>query len=103
MLVAASMPAGPVQDDADAFNCVELRSRDWFEPIYRDDFGTVGSPGRLFWFASTSMLARRHPAKLGEDNEYVYRELLGYSAERVQGLIDAGLGGTEFSEEARGR
>ncbi len=103
VLVAAGVPAGPVQDDADAFNCPQLRTRDWFEQIYRDDFGTIDYPGRLFEFAATSMPARRHPPKLGEDNEYVYQELLGYSDEWLQQQMDAGLVGTEFSEEALAR
>jgi len=102
-LSAAGVPAGPVQDDRDAFNCLQLRSRDWYEPIYRDDFGTVDHPGRLFKLASTELLPRRHPPRLGEDNDYVYRELLRYSDEQVQSLVDAGLVGTSFSEEALAR
>ena len=64
-LVAAGVPAGPVQDDGDAFNCPQLRARNWFEPIYRDDFGMIDYPGRLFEFAGTSMPARAAPGKVG--------------------------------------
>ena len=106
-LVAAGAPAGPVQDDGDAFRCPQLRSRRWFEPISRDDLGTADYPGRLFKMAGTPLPARRPPPKLGEDNDYVYRELLWYDEERVQALVDAGYVGTAYSEaaleRARGR
>jgi benzylsuccinate CoA-transferase BbsF subunit len=102
-LVEAGVPAGPVQDDHDAFTCPQLRSRDWFEPISRNDLGTSDYPGRIFKLTATALPPRRPPPRLGEANEYVYRELLGYSAERLQGLIDRGLVGTTFSDEALAR
>jgi len=102
-LVAAGVPAGPVQDDCDAFGCRQLRARDWYEPITRDDLGTADYPGRLFKLRATSMPARRPPPKLGSDNDYVYRELLGWDDARIQALVDAGYVGTTFSEEALAR
>jgi crotonobetainyl-CoA:carnitine CoA-transferase CaiB-like acyl-CoA transferase len=37
---------------------------------------------------------------LGQHNEYVYRELLGYSAEEYQQMVDAGLIGTSYPRPA---
>lgn len=106
-LVAAGVPAGPVQDDGDAFRCPQLRARDWFEPISRDDLGTADYPGRLFKLRDTEVPKRQPPPRLGADNDYVYRELLGYDDARLQVLVDAGYVGTTFSEaaleRARGR
>jgi len=92
-----------VQDDGDAFRCRQLRARDWYEPITRDDLGTADYPGRLFKLRATSMPARRPPPKLGADNDYVYRELLGWDDARIAALVDAGYVGTTFSEEALAR
>jgi benzylsuccinate CoA-transferase BbsF subunit len=102
-LVAAGVPAGPVQDDGDAFRCPQLRARGWFEPISRDDLGTADYPGRLFRLRSTKMPARKPPPKLGADNDYVYRELLGWDGARIQALEEAGYVGTAFSAEALAR
>ena len=97
-LVQAGVPAGPVQDDRDCFQCTQLRARDWFEPIHRDDIGTHDYPGRLFRMAGTAPPPRRPPPTLGEANEYVYRDLLGLRDEDYQRLLDAGLVGTGYNE-----
>jgi crotonobetainyl-CoA:carnitine CoA-transferase CaiB-like acyl-CoA transferase len=102
-LVAAGVTAGPVQDDGDAFRCPQLRAREWFEPVTRDDLGTADYPGRLFKLRATATPARRPPPKLGADNDYVYRGLLGWDAARVEALVAAGLVGTAYSEEALAR
>ncbi len=102
-LQEAGVTAGPVQDDADAFHCPQLRSRDFFESIARDDLGSYDHPGRLFRMAETSHGPRRAPPLLGQDNEYVYRELLGYSAERYEALIASGEVGTQFTPAALSR
>jgi crotonobetainyl-CoA:carnitine CoA-transferase CaiB-like acyl-CoA transferase len=103
LLVEAGVPAGPVQDDGDAFRCPQLRARDWYEPISRDDLGTADYPGRLFKLRATGVPKRRPPPKLGADNDYVYRELLGYDDARLRALIDAGYVGTTFTEAALAR
>jgi len=102
-LVVAGVPAGPVQDDGDAFRCAQLRARHWFEPITRDDLGTADYPGRVFKLRATTSPPRRPPPKLGEHNDYVYGELLGYDTDRVQALVDAGDVGTAYSSEALAR
>jgi len=102
-LVAAGVPSGPVQDDGDAFRCPQLRARDWFEPITREDLGTADYPGRLFKLRATSVPARRPPPKLGADNGYVYQDLLGYDDARIAALEEAGYVGTAYSEAALAR
>ncbi|MEE8338383.1 MAG: CoA transferase [Dehalococcoidia bacterium] len=95
-LQAAGVTAGPVQDDADAFHCEHLRARGFFEPITREDIGTRDYPGRLFRLADTPAPPRRAPPRIGEDNEFVYRKLLGYGEDRYRALIDAGLVGSTY-------
>ncbi|MEZ4501825.1 MAG: CoA transferase [Dehalococcoidia bacterium] len=97
-LQAVGVPAGPVQDEADAFACPQLRERDWFEPITRDDIGTFDQPGYLFQFDGTEMPPRRPPPRLGEDNEYVYRELLGMDKAEYEALVASGEVGTRYPD-----
>jgi len=97
-LQAAGIAAGPVQDEADAFRCPQLRARGFFEPVTREDIGTYEHPGMLFRWRDTPNGHRRWPARLGEDNEYVYRELLGYSAEEYAALVASGEVGTRYPE-----
>ena len=95
-LQAVGVPAGPVQDEADAFACPHLRARDWYEPITRDDIGTFDQPGYLFHLDETAMPPRRPPPRLGEDNEYVYRELLGFDEGEYEALVASGEVGTRY-------
>jgi crotonobetainyl-CoA:carnitine CoA-transferase CaiB-like acyl-CoA transferase len=41
---------------------------------------------------------RTPPPRLGEHNEEIYLDLLGYTAEEYQALIDQGLVGTTYPE-----
>ena len=41
----------------------------------------------------------RHAATLGQDNEYFYKEVLGYSDDEYQWFVDNGHAGTTFINE----
>ncbi|MDP6605267.1 MAG: CoA transferase [Dehalococcoidia bacterium] len=97
----AGVTAGPVQDDGDCFRCPQLRDRGFFEPIKRDDIGTHDYPDRIFRLENTQHRPRRAPPRLGEDNEYVYRDLLGYDDERYGALVESGQVGTTYAPAAR--
>jgi crotonobetainyl-CoA:carnitine CoA-transferase CaiB-like acyl-CoA transferase len=103
-LVAAGVPAGPVQDDADCFHCRHLRSRGWFRRLARSDIGSYDHPGSVFRWEHTPNPFWRAAVRLGEDNEYVYREVLGYDAQAYEALVAGGQVGTRFTDEVlRGR
>jgi crotonobetainyl-CoA:carnitine CoA-transferase CaiB-like acyl-CoA transferase len=87
--------AGPVQDEADASACPQLSARGFFEELPSNDYGTRRYPGLIFSMADTPNRLRRVAPKLGQDNDYVYREVLGYSEaeyRRAQESGQAGLG-----------
>jgi len=98
-LVTARVPAGPVQDVADCFHCRHLRSRNWFRRISRDDIGSFDHAGSVFSWKSTPNPFWRGAVRLGEDNEYVYREVLGYDASKYDALVASGQVGTRFTDE----
>lgn len=95
-LQAAGVPAGPVQDDGDCFRCPHLDARGFFQEQTRDDIGTFRYPGMLFQWADTPNRHRRPPVTLGQDNEYVYLDLLGYGRPAYEALVEAREVGTTY-------
>jgi benzylsuccinate CoA-transferase BbsF subunit/naphthyl-2-methylsuccinate CoA transferase subunit len=94
----AGVPAGPVQDDGECFRCPHLAERGFFQEQTREDIGTFRYPGLLFQWKDTPNQFRRGPVRLGEDNEYLYRTLLGVSDDVYRGLIESGEAGTTYPE-----
>ena len=52
-----------------------------------------------FKLSATPLHIRKPPANLGEDNEYVYKKLLGYSDDEYAALEREGHIGTEFDPD----
>jgi crotonobetainyl-CoA:carnitine CoA-transferase CaiB-like acyl-CoA transferase len=97
MLQEQGVAAGPVLNSKDAFNDAHVRERDFFEPITHADCGTYLHPGVVFKMSKTKLSVRRGPVRLGEDNEYVYRELLGVSKEEYERLEKEGHIGMDYA------
>ena len=97
-LQAAGVIAGVVQDEADLANCPQLADRGFFEELTREGLGTHRYPGLIFRMANTPNSLRRHPVRIGEDNEYVYREVMGFSEAEYQAALDSGQVGEDYAE-----
>ena len=101
ILQAAGVPAGPVMDQRDAFDDPHLQQRGIFEEVYHEDVeGShlyVGAPYRM---SDMPITIRRGPVRLGEDNEYVYKQVLGVSDEEYAELERLGHIGMDFPREA---
>ena len=95
-LQQAGVAAGAVIDQADAYSDPHLKERGSFEEAYQEDVGTHLYPGAPFNMSRTPPSIRRGPVRLGEDNEYVYRELLGISDERYAELEREGHIGMDY-------
>jgi crotonobetainyl-CoA:carnitine CoA-transferase CaiB-like acyl-CoA transferase len=68
-----------------------LAARDWFKERTHPAVGTYRYPGHP-WRADGFDVAFGRPVPgFGEDNEYVYKQLLGYSDEAYQDLVDRRL------------
>ncbi|MDY6893575.1 MAG: CoA transferase [Chloroflexota bacterium] len=80
------VPAGPVLDDKDAYNDPHLKDRGFFEEVTGPELGTHLYPGMTWKMSKTPGSIRKPPVRLGEDNEYVYKTLLGVSAEEYAEL-----------------
>lgn len=101
LLQAAGVAAGPVMDQRDAFADPHLSARGIFEEVYHEDVGGshlyVGAP---FKMSETPARIRRGPVRLGQDNEYVYKQILGVSDAEYAELERAGHIGMDFPQEA---
>ena len=72
-------------------------SREFFHEAFQEDCGTHLYPGPLYKMSETPLGIRRGPVMFGQDNEYVYRELLGYSEEEYADFVAAGHIGTDYA------
>jgi len=78
-LQAAGVPAGPLMDDEQFVTDPHFEARRWMNPLTSGDVGTHPHPGLAF--RGVPQVWRRGSPTLGEDNEYVYKTLLGVSDE----------------------
>ena len=79
LLQAAGVTAGPVMDQRDAYSDPHLAERGMFHEAYQEDTGVNRYPRAPYTMSETPPNIRRGPVRLGEDNEYVYKTVLGYS------------------------
>jgi crotonobetainyl-CoA:carnitine CoA-transferase CaiB-like acyl-CoA transferase len=90
-LQVAGITAGVVQDARDLANNPQLRSRGFFVELDHPELGNTVSdavPIRLF---RTQARYRRAAPTLGQDNDYVYRELLGMNIDDINALREQGV------------
>lgn len=92
------IPCGAVMNQEDVFADQHIRSRGYFEEAWQEDCGTHLYPGPLYKLSETPLSIRRGPVMFGQDNEYVYRDLLGYTAKEYAAFEAAGHIGTDYAE-----
>ena len=96
-LQEVGVAAGPVMDQRDAFADSHLQERGIFEEVYHEDVDGshlyVGAPYKM---SDMPIKIRRGPVRLGEDNEYVYKQVLGVSDEEYTELERMGHIGMDF-------
>ncbi len=86
---AEGVPSGPVLDEADAYADPHLAARGFFRPQGSEDIGTWDFPGQQWRWTGPDM--NWGPVcRLGDSNDYVYREILGFSDEQYRELEDNG-------------
>ena len=98
ILQAAGVAAGAVLDQADAYADLQLRERGFFQDAHQEDTGTHLYPGAPYRRSGEYPRFRRGPVRLGEDNEYVYKRLLGYSDEEYARFEAEGHVGMDYDE-----
>lgn len=96
-LQAAGVIAGPVQNEEQAYACPQLGERGFFEEATSVATGTHRYPGLNVRLANTPNHIRTGPPLLGEHNEYVYGELLGYSDDEYRALEESEQIGRDYA------
>ena len=88
--------AGPVLHEIHAYQDPHLRERGFFVPMTTVDTGTYVYPSTAFKMSKVPFQVRKPPVALGEDNDYVYRQVLSVSSEEYNRLKDLGHIGTDY-------
>ena len=91
----------PVMDARDCSIDPHLRERGFFEPLTQEDCGTHLYPTVPWKFTRTPLHLSLPPCRLGGDNEYVYKTLLGLSDEEYAELEKSGHIGTSYIPEIK--
>src|SRR5262249_19524986 len=90
-LLSHQIPAAKVASSADMFVDPQLAYRGHLGEVEHTKCGKVGVEGWPFRLSRTPGGPRRPSPTLGCDNSYVLETLLGYSVDRVQGLLEQGF------------
>ncbi len=80
------VPAGPVEDYRDSHMDPQLNARNFFRTITGPDIGTYRYAAFPFNFPKTPLQVTHPPCMLGEDNDYVYRKVIGLSEDEIADL-----------------
>ncbi len=89
VLQAAGVPAGPSLDIARVYQSPQLREGGYLTPLRTYDGEMRDLPGLPWRFAELEDHHITAAPVLGQDNAYVYQELLGLSAAEVERLAEA--------------
>ncbi len=102
ILQKADIPAGPVLDSKELLEDPHLNERGFFETVTHPEAGSHTYIGMYAKLSKTPGSIRKPAPCFGEDNEYVFGELLGLSSEEMDQLEKEGVIGTDPDEEQPG-
>lgn len=95
-LQRAGVPAGAVMTEADVFEDRHLNARGFFRPVEHPEAGTQLHLAPAWQASASPRPTPRHAPRLGEDNEYVYRQLLGFSEAEYRRFEELGHIGMDY-------
>ncbi len=101
LLQKVGIPAGPVLTDAEVFQDPHLMARGLFVEVSHKEAGTHLYPGALARMKNAPLSVRHAPVRLGEDNEYIYKEVLGIGEDEYQKLVETGHIGMDYAPGVR--
>jgi crotonobetainyl-CoA:carnitine CoA-transferase CaiB-like acyl-CoA transferase len=84
---AGHVPIGPAYDTEDLLNSEHLASRSYFVDIDHPEIGRATYPGAPYGFSQTPWKIGRRAPLLGENNEEIFCERLGYSRQELAKLM----------------
>jgi crotonobetainyl-CoA:carnitine CoA-transferase CaiB-like acyl-CoA transferase len=90
-LHAQAVPAGEVMSELRLLGDPHLAARDWFKLRFHPNVGTHRYPGHPWRAQGFDTVFGRPVPAFGEDNEYVYKQLLGYSDAEYNSQVERRL------------
>ena len=96
-LQAAGVCAGALHTAREVLDDAHLAARGFFERVFVEYVGEYPWIGPQARMSETPLHIRRGAGRLGEDNEYVYREVLGVSDEEYAELVAEGHIGDTYA------
>jgi crotonobetainyl-CoA:carnitine CoA-transferase CaiB-like acyl-CoA transferase len=90
-LQVVGIPSGEVFSETQLLRDPHLAARDWFKERTHPSTGTHLYTGHSFSARGMPLVFGRPLPAFGEDNEYVYKTLLGYSDELYDDLVERRL------------
>lgn len=87
----ARIAGTPLSTSEDLLANIQLKARDYFEEIDHPQTGTITYPGVPFKMAETPSQPRSHAPLLGQHNNEILCDLLGYTKEDLMKLREGGV------------
>lgn len=87
----ARMLFGVAQTATELNECEQLKSRDFYHEIEHPYLGKINVPAELFKYSLTPFQMRYSAPTLGEHNEEIYIENLGFTAKQLVKLRQTGV------------
>jgi crotonobetainyl-CoA:carnitine CoA-transferase CaiB-like acyl-CoA transferase len=93
--------AGHVMHEEHAYNDPHLKERNFFVPITAPEVGTHLYPSATYKMSKIPFEVRKPPVRVGEDNDYIYREVLKLSEAEYDELKELGHIGMDYADHVR--
>lgn len=91
LLKNEKIPSAPINDIGTVLNDPQVRARGMVETVRHWKTGEIDLVGPVAKLSETPAVIQSPPPILGEHNEQVLAEILGYSKEKIRGLIQTGV------------
>jgi crotonobetainyl-CoA:carnitine CoA-transferase CaiB-like acyl-CoA transferase len=88
---ALSCPIAPMNSAEDVVKSEQMNARGFFVEMEHAEAGTMKMPAAPYHFSKTPCTFERAAPLLGEHNERIYCERLGYDREELRELQKAGV------------
>ena len=98
LLQSRGIAASAVHNQREVYENPHYKEREFFHEVTQAETGTHLYPGMNGHLARTPNAIRLPPARLGEHNEYVYKEVLGYSDADYKRLEELGQIGMDYPD-----
>jgi len=95
MMQDAGVPAGVVETGEDVLNDPQLKHRQHFRVLNHPEIGAHSYHAPAYRLSKTPCAIERPGPCLGEHNEYVYRQILGFSDDEIADMLIEGVITTE--------